>query len=71
MKNLHQEKSLIATGNKQLAEMVENIKKKLGIEQGKGNHTSEMLQFNIQIKNEANGYLYAQFFFINKITNKT
>lgn len=56
MKNLHQEKSLIATGNKQLAEMVENIKKKLGIEQGEGTHTLEMLQFNIQIKNEANGY---------------
>lgn len=31
MKNLHQEKSLIATGNKQLAEMVENIKKKLDL----------------------------------------
>lgn len=73
MKSLNQEKSLIATGNKQLAEMVENIKKKLGIEQGEGTRTctSEMLQFNIQIKNEANGYLYAQFFFINKITNKT
>lgn len=71
MKSLNQEKSLIATGNKQLAEMVENIKKKLGIEQGEGTHTLEMLQFNIQIKNEANGYLYAQFFFINKITNKT
>lgn len=45
MKSLHQEKSLIATGNKQLAEMVENIKKKLGIEQGEGTRTctSEML----------------------------
>lgn len=31
MRNLHQEKSLIATGNKQLAEMVENIKKKLDL----------------------------------------
>ena len=30
MKNLHEEKSLIATGNKQIAEMVENIKQKLG-----------------------------------------
>lgn len=31
MKSLNQEKSLIATGNKQLAEMVENIKKKLDL----------------------------------------
>jgi hypothetical protein len=32
MESLRQEKSLIATGNQQLAEMVENIKQKLGTE---------------------------------------
>lgn len=39
MKSLHQEKSLIATGNKQLAEMVENIKKKLGIYRARGRNS--------------------------------